>query len=61
MPGNLHVFVENQPVISIVNTIKDLVAQRPVGSEACGSPSRGASASWPRLRRRHGRRPAKIS
>lgn len=33
MPGPVHVFAENQPVTSIVNTIQDLFAQRPVGSD----------------------------
>ncbi len=43
MPGPVRVFAENQPVTSIVNTIRDLFTQQPVGSE-CGSPSPGASA-----------------
>ena len=33
MPGPVRVFAENQPVTSIVNTIQDLFAQRPVGSD----------------------------
>jgi len=31
MPGPVRVFAENQPVTSIVNTIRDLFAQQPVG------------------------------
>ena len=33
MPGPARVFAENQPVTSIVNTIQDLFAQQPVGSD----------------------------
>ncbi len=33
MPGPVRAFAENQPVTSIVNTIRDLLAQRPVGSD----------------------------
>lgn len=33
MPGPVRVFAENQPVTSIVNTIRDLFAQQPVGSD----------------------------
>jgi len=33
MPGPVRVFAENQPVTAIVNTIQDLFAQRPVGSD----------------------------
>ena len=33
MPGPVRVFAENQPVTSIVNTIQDLFAQRPVDSD----------------------------
>ncbi|MEQ4564504.1 ABC transporter permease [Paenarthrobacter sp. CAP02] len=33
MPGPVRWFAENQPVTSIVNTIQDLFAQRPVGSD----------------------------
>jgi len=33
MPGPVRVFAENQPVTSIVDTIRDLFAQRPVGSD----------------------------
>jgi len=33
MPGPVRVFAENQPVTSIVNTIHDLFAQRPVGGD----------------------------
>lgn len=32
MPGPVRAFAENQPVTSIVDTIQDLFAQRPVGS-----------------------------
>ncbi len=32
MPGPVRAFAENQPVTSIVNTIRDLFAQRPVGN-----------------------------
>jgi ABC-2 type transport system permease protein len=32
MPGPVRAFAENQPVTSIVNTIRDLFAHRPVGS-----------------------------
>jgi ABC-2 type transport system permease protein len=33
MPGPVRAFAENQPVTSIVNTIRDLFAQRPVGND----------------------------
>jgi ABC-2 type transport system permease protein len=33
MPGPVRWFAENQPVTSIVNTIRDLLAQQPVGSD----------------------------
>jgi ABC-2 type transport system permease protein len=33
MPGPVRAFAENQPVTSIVNTIRDLLAQRPVGTD----------------------------
>jgi len=33
MPGPVRAFAENQPVTSIVNTIQDLFAQRPVGAD----------------------------
>jgi ABC-2 type transport system permease protein len=33
MPGPVRVFAEHQPVTSIVDTIRDLFAQQPVGSE----------------------------
>lgn len=33
MPGPVRAFAENQPVTSIVNTIRDLFAQQPVGSD----------------------------
>ena len=33
MPGAVRWFAENQPVTSIVNTIRDLLAQQPVGTE----------------------------
>jgi ABC-2 type transport system permease protein len=33
MPTVVRVFAENQPVTSIVNTIQNLLAQRPVGSD----------------------------
>ena len=33
MPGPVRVFAENQPVTSIVNTIRDLLAQQPLGNE----------------------------
>jgi ABC-2 type transport system permease protein len=33
MPGPVRWFAENQPVTSIVNTIRDLFAQKPVGSD----------------------------
>ena len=33
MPAPVRVFAENQPVTSIVNTIRDLLAQQPVGNE----------------------------
>jgi ABC-2 type transport system permease protein len=32
MPGPVRAFAENQPVTSIVNTIRDLLAQQPAGS-----------------------------
>jgi ABC-2 type transport system permease protein len=32
MPGPVRAFAEHQPVTSIVNTIRHLVAQQPVGS-----------------------------
>jgi len=33
MPGPVRTFAENQPVTSIVNAIRDLFAQQPVGSD----------------------------
>ena len=33
MPGPVRAFAENQPVTSIVNTIRDLFAQQPVGTD----------------------------
>ncbi len=33
MPGPVRVFAEYQPVTSIVNTIRDLFSQRPVGAD----------------------------
>jgi ABC-2 type transport system permease protein len=33
MPGPVRVFAENQPVTSIVNAIRDLIAQQPVGAD----------------------------
>jgi ABC-2 type transport system permease protein len=33
MPGPVRAFAENQPVTSIVNAIRDLLAQQPVGSD----------------------------
>jgi len=33
MPGPVRVFAENQPVTSIVNSIRDLLGQQPVGHE----------------------------
>jgi ABC-2 type transport system permease protein len=33
MPGPVRAFAENQPVTSIVNTIRDLFAQQPVGHD----------------------------
>jgi ABC-2 type transport system permease protein len=33
MPGPVRVFAENQPVTSIVNTIRDLFTQQPVGND----------------------------
>ncbi|MGH2512600.1 MAG: ABC transporter permease, partial [Candidatus Limnocylindrales bacterium] len=33
MPGPVRAFAENQPVTSIVNAIRDLLAQKPVGSD----------------------------
>jgi ABC-2 type transport system permease protein len=33
MPGPVRFFAENQPVTSIVNTIHDLFAQQPIGSD----------------------------
>jgi len=33
MPGPVRAFAQNQPVTSIVNTIRDLFAQRPVGPD----------------------------
>jgi ABC-2 type transport system permease protein len=32
MPGPVRAFAENQPVTSIVNTIRDLYTQQPVGT-----------------------------
>ena len=32
MPGPVRAFADNQPVTSIVNTIRDLLAQQPVGA-----------------------------
>jgi len=33
MPGPVRAFADYQPVTSIVNTIRDLFAQRPVGTD----------------------------
>ncbi|RSM91878.1 ABC transporter permease [Kibdelosporangium aridum] len=33
MPGPVRAFAENQPVTSIVNTVRDLFAEQPVGSD----------------------------
>ena len=33
MPGPVRVFAENQPVTSIVNAIRDLLTQQPVGTD----------------------------
>ena len=33
MPGPVRVFAENQPVTSIVNAIRNLLAQQPVGTD----------------------------
>jgi ABC-2 type transport system permease protein len=33
MPGPVRAFAENQPVTSIVNAIRDLLVQQPVGSD----------------------------
>ncbi len=33
MPGPVRAFADNQPVTSIVNTIRDLLAQQPVGND----------------------------
>jgi ABC-2 type transport system permease protein len=33
MPGPVRAFAEHQPVTSIVNTVRDLLTQRPVGTE----------------------------
>jgi len=33
MPGPVRAFAENQPVTSIVNAIRDLLAQQPVGTD----------------------------
>jgi ABC-2 type transport system permease protein len=33
MPGPVRAFAENQPVTSIVNTIRDLLAQQPLGND----------------------------
>jgi len=33
MPGPVRVFAENQPVTSIVNSIRELFAGQPVGSD----------------------------
>jgi ABC-2 type transport system permease protein len=34
MPGPVRAFAEHQPVTSIVDTIRDLLAQQPVGDDA---------------------------
>jgi ABC-2 type transport system permease protein len=33
MPGAVRTFAENQPVTTIVNTIRDLLTQQPVGTD----------------------------
>ena len=33
MPGPVRAFAENQPVTSIVNAIRDLLTQQPVGTD----------------------------
>jgi hypothetical protein len=45
MPGPIAWFAENQPVTSIVNTIRALFAQEPVGSDIKPTPQRDADAS----------------
>ncbi|QIK72531.1 ABC transporter permease [Propioniciclava coleopterorum] len=40
MPGPLRLFAENQPVTSIVNAIRDLLAGRPVGADL------GVALAW---------------
>ncbi|HUK69556.1 MAG TPA: ABC transporter permease [Streptosporangiaceae bacterium] len=32
MPGPVRAFADNQPVTSIVNTVRDMLAQRPAGT-----------------------------
>ena len=44
MPGPVHAFAEHQPVTSIVNAIRDLFTQHPVGTTS-GSPLPSVSAS----------------
>ena len=45
MPGPVRVFAENQPVTSIVNTIRDLLSRTARSATTSGAPWPGASAS----------------
>ena len=54
MPGPVRAFAENQPVTSIVNTIRDLFAQQPVGSRHLDRPRLVRRHPRRRVRRRHG-------
>ena len=55
MPGPVQWFAENQPVTSIVNTIRDLLAQQPVGTDIWVALGWCVGILVGRLRRRDGR------
>ena len=57
MPGPVRAFAEHQPVTSIVNTIRDLFAQQPVGTDIWIALAWCARHPRRRLRPRHGHLP----
>ena len=58
MPGPVRAFAENQPVTSIVNAIRDLFTQQPVGTEIWAGARLVCRHPHRRSRRRHGHVPA---
>ena len=57
MPGPVRAFADNQPVTSIVNTIRDLFAQQPVSTEHLDRPGLVRRHPHRRVRPRHGHLP----